>query len=176
MEKKRLLILLLILYLPISVFAETIVLKSGKSVEGKLIEKTDKYIKIDFQGIAPTYYLDEIESIDGKLVSTPKKSVIIEISNPGYAKPPNKREDIAINSESTVREILTKTNYYYSTHNFDKAIEINPNNPIYYNGLGTVYGTMGNNDKALIYNEMFLCQEKISFCPSCLIPGIMIDR
>ena len=48
-----------------SVYAETIVLKSGKSVEGKLLEKTDKYIKIDFQGVPVTYYFDEIESIDG---------------------------------------------------------------------------------------------------------------
>lgn len=48
-----------------SVYAETIVLKSGKTVEGKLIDKTDKYIKIDFQGVSLTYFLDEIESIDG---------------------------------------------------------------------------------------------------------------
>jgi hypothetical protein len=46
-------------------YAETIVLKSGKTVEGKLIEKTDKYIKIDFQGVPLSYFLDEVDSIDG---------------------------------------------------------------------------------------------------------------
>lgn len=124
MNKKRLLTLLLVLCFPISIFAETIVLKSGKIVEGKLIEKTDKYIIIDFQGISLTYYLDEVESIDGKLVNISKKSVIIDVSNPGYAKPPNTEDNIEINSESTVREILKKTNYYYATRNFGKAIEL----------------------------------------------------
>lgn len=58
------------LILSISTFAETVVLKSGKTVEGKLIEKTDKYIKIDFQGVPLTYYLDEIERVDeNKLTS-----------------------------------------------------------------------------------------------------------
>ncbi len=67
MEKKRFLFILLLLTLcfPISTFAETILLKSGKTVEGKLIEKTNNYIKIDFQGVSLTYYFDEIDSIDG---------------------------------------------------------------------------------------------------------------
>ena len=47
-------------------YAETVILKSGKTVEGKLIEKTNMYIKIDLQGVPVTYFLDEIESIDGK--------------------------------------------------------------------------------------------------------------
>jgi len=68
MDKKAFIILLLILNLcfPAIIFAETILLKSGKTVEGKLIEKTDGYIKIDFQGVPLTYFYDEIESIDGE--------------------------------------------------------------------------------------------------------------
>lgn len=46
-----------------ALFADTIVLKSGKTVEGKLIEKTDKYVKIDFQGVELTYFMDEIQNI-----------------------------------------------------------------------------------------------------------------
>ncbi|MDO8662881.1 MAG: hypothetical protein Q7K98_06660 [Candidatus Omnitrophota bacterium] len=125
--KKRILIsliLLVCLCLPAFIFAETIVLKSGKTVEGKLIEKTDKYIKIYFQGVPLTYFLDEIESIDGKSVNAPNKSTTIEILNPEYAKPPNKDDNVEITAESTVEEILKKINYYYSVHNFDKAIEL----------------------------------------------------
>ncbi|MDD4183552.1 MAG: DUF6263 family protein [Candidatus Omnitrophica bacterium] len=51
-------------------FAETVVLKSGKTIEGKIIEKTDKSIKVDIEGISLTYYLDNIESIDGKKIAT----------------------------------------------------------------------------------------------------------
>jgi len=52
--------------LPAFALAETVILKSGKTVEGKLIEQTDKYIKIYFQGVQLTYSIDEIESVDGK--------------------------------------------------------------------------------------------------------------
>jgi hypothetical protein len=65
--KIRVFVLIGVLFLGVSsVYAETIVLKSGKTVEGKIIEKTDKYIKIDFQGVPLTYFIDEIESIDGE--------------------------------------------------------------------------------------------------------------
>jgi len=68
MKKNGLVILLVVLCTSFStlVFAETIVLKSGSTLEGKIIEKTDKYIKIDFQGVVLTYASDEIERIDGE--------------------------------------------------------------------------------------------------------------
>lgn len=46
------------------VFSETIILKSGQKVEGKITEETDKYVKIDFEGVGLTFYNDEIFSID----------------------------------------------------------------------------------------------------------------
>jgi tetratricopeptide (TPR) repeat protein len=53
-------------------FAETIYLKSGKVAEGKIIEKTDKYVKVDFYGVELTYWIDDIERIEGesKLISS----------------------------------------------------------------------------------------------------------
>jgi hypothetical protein len=73
MYKKGFLISVILLttsvYFPILTYAETIILKSGKTIEGKLIEKTDKYIKIDFYGVPLTYYIDEIKSIDGVDIS-----------------------------------------------------------------------------------------------------------
>ncbi|MFH1198809.1 MAG: DUF2059 domain-containing protein [Candidatus Omnitrophota bacterium] len=47
-------------------FAETVVLKSGQKIEGKITENTDKYIKINFSGVELTYYKDQIAQIDGK--------------------------------------------------------------------------------------------------------------
>lgn len=47
-------------------FAETIVLKSGNIVEGKILEKTDRYVKIDFEGVPLTYFMDEIDKIEGE--------------------------------------------------------------------------------------------------------------
>ncbi|UCC94566.1 MAG: hypothetical protein JSW40_07085 [Candidatus Omnitrophota bacterium] len=67
------LLLLIVLYMSQCAFAETIVLKSGKTVEAKIIEQTDRFLKIDFHGVAITYYLDEVESIDGKKLSFQKE-------------------------------------------------------------------------------------------------------
>ncbi len=60
--------ILLILFLNLAVLANTfaqdkIILKSGKTVEGRIIERTDKYVKIDFCGIELKYYLDQIEDV-----------------------------------------------------------------------------------------------------------------
>ena len=52
-------------------YGETITLKNGKTVEGELLEKTDKYIKIAVSGVPITYYLDEIESISAKQEAPP---------------------------------------------------------------------------------------------------------
>ncbi|MCX5705006.1 MAG: tetratricopeptide repeat protein [Candidatus Omnitrophica bacterium] len=63
-------------------FAEIISLKSGKTVEGKIIEETDKYIKLDFEGVLLTYFLDEIVAIDGKSVTVVQStSLSVDKSN-----------------------------------------------------------------------------------------------
>ncbi len=43
--------------------AETIKLKTGSLIEGKLVEKTDEYIKLDVSGVTVTFYNDEIENV-----------------------------------------------------------------------------------------------------------------
>lgn len=70
MKKTKLAVAILIIFLcfPAYAFAETILLKSGKTVEGKLIEKTDKYIKIDFAGVPLTYFFDEITSVNDQQI------------------------------------------------------------------------------------------------------------
>ena len=45
-------------------YADTIKLRDGKTVDGKILEKTGQYVKIDSAGVALTYYPDEIESIN----------------------------------------------------------------------------------------------------------------
>lgn len=57
-------LLLIALFLSASVKAETVTLTSGSTIEGRMIEETEEYIKIDFQGTPLTYYRDEIQDID----------------------------------------------------------------------------------------------------------------
>lgn len=59
-----LIILGLVSVLPQFSSAETIVLKSGYEIEGKITERTDDYISVDIAGVDVVYFLDEIERID----------------------------------------------------------------------------------------------------------------
>lgn len=53
-------------------FAEVIKLKNGETVKGKILERTEDTIKVDPGiGVSVSYYLDEIESIDGVEVMPP---------------------------------------------------------------------------------------------------------
>ena len=96
--KKTLVILLLTLSLCFSgsAFADTVILKSGKTIEGKIVEKTDEYVKIDFMGVVLTYYIDQIEKVATKdsLPLSAKEMTDAENSNsPVLSKQPRIIED-----------------------------------------------------------------------------------
>jgi len=115
MIKSIVIILLLIasLYFPALIFAEVIVFKSGQSVEGKLVEKTDKYIKIDFQGVPLTYFFDEIESIDGqKIKPSAKEQLQIEQKTPESKNADTTAEvNVYLNTKEVIKgKLIKKTN------------------------------------------------------------------
>jgi hypothetical protein len=57
------------------------VLKSGKKIEAKIIERTDRYIKVDYHGVSLTYYTEDIESIDELKIEQPSQSANISPLN-----------------------------------------------------------------------------------------------
>ena len=73
------------IFISSSAFASEIVLKSGQKIEGKIIEQTDKYVKIDTAfGVPMTYYTDEI------------KSVVSSFEEAGDKEPPAAVDDHAL--------------------------------------------------------------------------------
>jgi uncharacterized protein len=46
--------------------AETVYLKGGEKIDGKITTQTSDQIKIEVNGVARTYYMDEIDRIEGK--------------------------------------------------------------------------------------------------------------
>ena len=54
-------------------YTETIKFKSGKIIEADILDRSGEYIKVDISGIPITYYLSEIESIDGITPSKEKE-------------------------------------------------------------------------------------------------------
>jgi len=136
-----------------SASAETIVLKSGKTVEGKIIEKTDKFVKIDFHGVELTYFNDEIQSIEKEKLN---------VASP-------QRESSSVNA-SPAEEIVNRGIEYARVGNYDegiaefnKAITIDPNNVNAYYNRGTVYFNKGNFDQAILdFNKAIEIEPKAS--------------
>ena len=180
MAKKGLLRILLSLIFCLStsiIFAETIVLKSGKTIEGKIIERTDKYIAIDFDGVSVPYSLEEIESIDGgppgPISSEKAPQVIPEVSpddaktyyNRGVASA--KKGDLNQAISDFNKAIELKPDYveaygdrgraYYLKNEYDQVIsdmnqvlKIKPDSFIAYCGLALTYAKKGDFDQAIL--------------------------
>lgn len=56
-------IITVVILLNIYAYAETIVLKTGKVIKGKVIERAGRYIKVDAYGVVFKFYYDEVKSI-----------------------------------------------------------------------------------------------------------------
>lgn len=60
-------LLLVLFFLSVTnVFADTVLLKSGKTIEGNIIEQTGDVVKLEVEGIPLTYYVSDIDSINGQ--------------------------------------------------------------------------------------------------------------
>lgn len=80
---KRIFLIGLVVLISSISFADTILLKSGIVVDGKIVEKEDDYIRVDAGiGVDTTYYIDEIENINDRPVSVikhTKEKIVSEI-------------------------------------------------------------------------------------------------
>lgn len=64
--RARYFILILALLFCVPVYPEAIKLKNGRVISGKIVKRTDKFIKINIKDIIITLYFEDILSIDGK--------------------------------------------------------------------------------------------------------------
>jgi len=145
-----------------SIFAETILLKSGKTIEGKIVERTNESIKIDIEGIPITYYFNDIESIDGKSIQTPQKDKVLQnkVMTSSKVNAALDRGDTIGREEvlSDERLVLllnnglnyTKTGRYQEAiSEYQKALEIDPNSISAYLNMGASYRYLGDSQKAI---------------------------
>ncbi len=85
------------IFIPLIVSAEVIHLKTGKVVEGKLINKTAEYVEVEFNGTPIKYYLDEIDMVDGQAASagSPAQGAVPPVVSAGAPReyaPADKRD------------------------------------------------------------------------------------
>jgi hypothetical protein len=85
--------------LPMSRQINTVVLKSGQTLEGKIAERNQRYITMNFEGVPLTYFLEDIESIDGEKIRVPRRERIQK------AEPPISPCTEGSNAEACFREI-----------------------------------------------------------------------
>jgi len=96
---KKFLFLLLILLITATAYAARIELKSGLVVDGEILEQTNKYIRINFEGVDLKFYLDEIDTVDGQ---TPEAK--------DYPDPPaDTKASTVENEEESYKEIFQKS-------------------------------------------------------------------
>jgi len=62
----RYIVLLLVLLIAVPAYSQTIELKSGKIINGRIVEQSDKFIKVDVGGIAIKYYFEDIVAMGGQ--------------------------------------------------------------------------------------------------------------
>ena len=101
MYNKKLKILPLLLYAGLlflnNSFAETIVLKSGKTIEGKIVNRTNEYTEVDFMDVKLKYFNDQIEQIketkSATETTTPQEPVLISIKIKNKSANIPKKED-----------------------------------------------------------------------------------
>ena len=99
--RKCLFILWVVLFLSTS-FADTLILKNGKQIEGTIINKTKEELKMKVQDIEITYWVDEIERINGEPV---------ELENKSPLESKKTKEDVLLSNTGMyerARELLVK--------------------------------------------------------------------
>lgn len=86
MKKKTILSIFCVLFFVSLCHGETIYLKNGNKIEGKIVEQTDRFIRVDISGVTLTYYLDDIKGIEGASLPAVRPNMPVEprqdLSNP----------------------------------------------------------------------------------------------
>ena len=69
MKKKIIFLFIGFIFVTVSAFADVIILKSGRQLEGKILERNSESVKVDFYGVGITYFLDDIAQINGEKIN-----------------------------------------------------------------------------------------------------------
>jgi hypothetical protein len=68
-------------------YADTIILKTGQQVEARIVDRNPSSVKVDLDGTELTYYLDEVQSINGEPVSVSIQPIEPAQYEPVYSPP-----------------------------------------------------------------------------------------
>lgn len=167
MNKRLFFIVIAGIFLPIPSQAEIIQLKSGKTMEGKIISRDKNGVQVEVNGIPITYWMDDVVSINGETVNSGTASQAdIEIINPKDSitettVPSSVSENpLTEQQKSKMKQYYEQGNQCLDNGQIDEAVEyykkayaISPNEYAVNMAIGTVEFQSGNLDEASIYLE-----------------------
>ena len=133
-------------------FADTIFLKNGREVTGKIVGRNEAEVTVDLgRGIYKTYEMEDIQKIDGPDRSMP--FVFMSDLKIGYEKEKNSPELQSLEAGfQQYFDYLEKENYRAAITYLEQTLEISPNlEPQIYFGLMRCYYKLKEFDKALTY-------------------------
>jgi len=124
-------------------FAETITLKSGRRVQGTVIQKTREKIRVDIGGgVLRTYDLGEVKSIDGRKAESYRPNVNAQ----------EEKKELPLTQEKDALDkgidYLNNRMYNEAIIEFTRAIAINPSDADAYYSRGLAYSLKQEYDKA----------------------------
>lgn len=122
----------IVLLFPGFVCAETIVLKSGKKIRGKIIETTERFMKVDTDvGTPQVFSFDEIYSVDDKPITVRSTPLA---------------EEQLVNPDKTFEDFQYLSYQYLALGDFEKAVRyaqealtLKSDSTIIYYNLGVAY-------------------------------------
>jgi len=69
MKKKMIFLCIAAVLVTMNAFADTLTLKSGQEIEGRIVERTAESVNMESFGVEVTYLMDEIDKINGEAVT-----------------------------------------------------------------------------------------------------------
>lgn len=64
--KKTISIFVCLLFMATTALADVVLLKSGREISGEILEQTDEFVKVNFKGVDLTFYMDEVDLVNGE--------------------------------------------------------------------------------------------------------------
>lgn len=134
-------------------FADTIKLKSGQIIVGEIIEKNEQSLIVDFQEVRITYFVNEIENVNGKPINSAadikislqdKKELLVPSQEtvPPTAKKPGDGVDVEYANQSVA--MADKKDLNQAIAYITKAIEVNPDVVSFYTLRADYYFQINN--------------------------------
>lgn len=99
MKNRVIFLSILFLFMTSSIFADTITLKSGETVEGKIIEKKANSVRMDVYGITLTYFTSDIDKINDQ-----KITAIVPVESSEAASTVSEQPVASVNQEPAAEE------------------------------------------------------------------------